>query len=165
MLASVAGHRSTNRHWPADAHGGEEGVHRIKARIEVMGTASANPPIRRFSSTVKFGKILRPSGTCCTPIRATASGESEWMICPSIRIPGYWAEKSGDRPKERGLTCSICPDEGYDLARVNGERHILERSNASVMNDELLNLQHRRTPPPEVCVEDTLVHPDMSGVR
>src|SRR5437667_44356 len=44
---------------------------------------AVNPPISRFSYTVNWGKISRPSGTCATPAATMASGAARVMSRPS----------------------------------------------------------------------------------
>ena len=48
-------------------------------------------PSRRFSSTVKSPKILRPSGTRATPARAIDSGDRPVIERPSRRMSPSWA--------------------------------------------------------------------------
>src|SRR5207245_1669054 len=48
-------------------------------------------PMRRFSQTVSSAKMPRPSGTCATPARATASGGSDHSHGYRLRSPtGGW---------------------------------------------------------------------------
>src|SRR5580698_6746007 len=61
---------------------------------------------------------------------------------------GMRGDHAGDGVDQRGLARTIGPDDAVDLARLDRERHIGDRSNAAETNRERVDFKkrHRRAP-------------------
>ena len=80
--------------------------------------------MRRFSRTVRFGKMPRPSGTVQMPRRARPSAESLVTTSPSKRTsPRARREGPGADVEHRGLAAPVRSEEG-DHGSRSGTRRV-----------------------------------------
>ncbi len=93
----------------------------------------ANAPMWRFSSTVKRGKIFRPSGAWLIPSRTISCAGRLVMSSPANSIvPARTRLMPGDAHEHRGLPRAVRADHGDDLAAADLERDPLQHLDGAV---------------------------------
>src|SRR5262249_23907184 len=71
-----------------------------------------------------------------------ASGGGVDVVSIEYDRAGSRMLQSRDRLQGRGLAGSVRPDQGYELAFADGERHALERRHLAVATDDIAQLKH-----------------------
>jgi hypothetical protein len=97
---------------------------------------------RRCSSTVSDGHTRRPCGTKPTPAVGDRVRRHAQDLLAQQPDAARRRHQAGDRVAQRRLAHAIAADHGQHAA-VEGQRHVLQRVGAAVMDVQAVDLQHR----------------------
>jgi hypothetical protein len=123
---------------------GKEREHALAVARRPCGRRGRRRRGRGFSSTVRFGKMPRPSGTCAIPSRRILCAATPARFLPVERDRSAGClQKAADGAKRRRLAGPVRADQRDDLSRLDGDRHAVERLDRAVVDGEVLDRKER----------------------
>ncbi len=118
--------------------------------VQRPGRSAIRAPTCRFSSTVRLGKIRRPSGTSAMPrpTRAVGGTPAERPPVEARRCRSRGAGRPGDGPQQRRLAGAVGADHGDRLALVDLERDVEQGLEVAVEAGQVASTSSRLTASP-----------------